>query len=80
MKTTLINSDAAVELLRDKLNEGLLAAAEPAIKKAMEDIEKELRKRLGEMLISVIDSSYAVERFGTDLRITVRRTPGTIGG
>lgn len=72
MAQDLINSDAAIELLRRKMNIEMMTAAEPVIKKALEDIEITMRRKLGAMIIATINSSFSVERYGNDLRILVK--------
>ena len=73
INTSLINQDVFLAQLHKKLNAEMLAAAEPLIKKAIEDIEAEMRRQLAQMLISVVEQSFAIERFGTDIRIIVKR-------
>lgn len=73
MASDWINSEKLMLDLKDKLNIEMQAAAEPVIRKAVEEAEKEMRKRLAEMFIAIIDSNFSVERMGTDLRILVMR-------
>lgn len=71
--TSLINHDAFTKYLHENLNKEMLAAAEPFINVALERAEAEMRRKLAQSLISVIEQSFSVERFGTDLRIIVKR-------
>ena len=53
------------------LKEKMLEAAQPILDKAMKDVEYELRKSLGGFVIGFIESSYSVERYGSEIRISV---------
>lgn len=78
MATTLINSENMIEALKARMNAEMLAAAEPVIKRAVEEAEKEMRQRLGAMFVSLIDSSFSVERNASSLHIIVTHVPGSI--
>lgn len=75
MSTTkiIINEETVLEQLKKQMNDEMLAAAEPVIKAAVVEAEKAMRKQLGSMFISLIEQSFSVERFGTDLRIIVKQ-------
>ena len=73
--STFINADKFVENLAASMNAEMVAAAEPIIKRAVEEAEREMRRKIGQMCISLIEHSFAVERFGTDLRILVHQVP-----
>ena len=47
-------------------------AAEPLIQYAVKEFEKEVRKIVGKAAVTLITDSFSVERFGPDLRITVK--------
>ncbi len=69
---TMINVDLMLARLKAELAEEMAKAAEPVILKAVEEAEKEIRKRLGLMFISLLDQSYSVERDGNYLRIIIQ--------
>jgi hypothetical protein len=68
----IINQDAFLTMLREKLTAGMMQAAEPVIQKALAEAEKAMRERLGSMVIGLLEHSYDVMRDGSDLRILVR--------
>jgi hypothetical protein len=72
MADSLINSDAAVSLLLQTMNKEMVAAAEPVIDKALADIEKVMREKLGSMVIAYLDNYMEVERMGNTLRILIK--------
>lgn len=72
MASTWINSENMLAALQKQMNAEMVAAAEPVIKKAVEDAEKEMRKRLGAMFVALLDQGFSVEGFGTELRIIVK--------
>ena len=72
MASTWINTDNMMRDLMSQMNKEMQEAAEPVIRKAVEDAEKEMRKRLGAMFVALIDRNFSVERCGTDLRILVK--------
>lgn len=76
MASTWINSDNMLAALQKQMNAEMMAAAEPVIKKAVEDAEKEMRKQLGAMVIALIEQSFSIERHGNDLRILVTHAGG----
>ena len=59
-----------------QMNAELMAAAEPAIQEAVKQVEKEVRKRFGALVISLIEQQFSVHRNGTDLHIVVHQRPG----
>lgn len=77
MASTWINTDNMLRDLMAQMNKEMQAAAEPVIRTAIEDAEKEMRKRLGAMFVALIDHSFSVERFGNDLRILVKHDKDT---
>lgn len=76
MSANWINSENMLRELKERMNEELMAAADPIIKKAVEDAEKEMRKRLASMFVALIDQNFSIERHGYDLRILVQRENG----
>lgn len=73
MSTMILNADAIVKTLSYTMNEEMKVAAEPVIAKALAEIETVMRRRMGEMLIAMINQDMNVFRQGTDLHITVRQ-------
>jgi len=72
MPSTFIDSDKMLDSLKKQMSEEMMAAAEPAIREAVEKAEKAMRQRLGEMFISLLTYHFSVERMGNDLRIVVK--------
>ena len=50
-------------------------AAEPIIQRAVKDYETEVRKIVGKAAVGMLEERYSIERFGQDLRITVKVGP-----
>lgn len=71
MATTFINPDAMLAGLKTNMNAEMMAAAEPVIRKAVEEAEREMRKRLAAMFVSLIDKSFSLERQQDTLLIRV---------
>ncbi len=61
----------AMQIKRSIENE-LNAISEPILKKAMEDIERETRRRLGGIVVGMLDR-YSVTQRGMEILITVKR-------
>ncbi len=61
---SLINKEYFHKQLLAQLNAGMKEAAEPVIEKALDDIEKEMRKKLGAMVVSFLDGYLEIERMG----------------
>lgn len=76
MATTWINSDNMLAMLQKQMNEEMMLAAAPVIEKAVAEAKKEMQKKLGAMFVAMIDQSFSVERFGSNLRITVIHDKG----
>ena len=70
--TTLINTDVALRILKDHMNTEMVAAAKPIVDKALLDIEKAMRKKLGAIIVAYLDHSIDVDRFGSALRILIK--------
>lgn len=68
----IINEEALLANLRGALSKEMQAAAEPLVKSAMADIEKAMRLRLAEMLVSMVRGEVDLYRDGRDLTIRVR--------
>lgn len=60
MASTWINADNMMRDLMAQMNKEMQAAAEPVIRKAVEEAEREMRKRLSAMFVALIDSSGSV--------------------
>lgn len=71
----IINQEAFLASLRAGLNKEMVAAAEPIVKEAMAAAEREMRKRLGEMVVGLLATQYSVMRDGRDLLIRVQMEP-----
>jgi len=68
----LLNRGAFLKMMQERLNIEMAKAAEPVIEKALDDIETEMRKKLGGMIVGFLDSYMEVERMGQSLRILVK--------
>ncbi len=71
--SSIIDTDVFLQVMRENINKDLLRAAQPVLDEALESIEKELRKKLGSIVISMIDSNFNIDRHGSDIRILVRQ-------
>ena len=67
-----IKEQEFLKVLHEQLNDELIAVAEPFVQEAIKNYERALRRRLGEMVIGMIEQSYSAERMGPNLIITVR--------
>lgn len=76
MASIVINPDSAMRILKDQMNAELMAAAEPAIQEAVKQVEQEVRKRFGALVVSLIEQQFSVCRNGTDLHIVVHQQKG----
>lgn len=70
--SSFINEELFVKQMRATLNEQMIQAAEPLVKQALGKVEVEMRKRLAEMLVSAVSTSYSLERDGRDIVVRVR--------
>lgn len=59
-------------ILTTTLTAELRKCAEPLIEEAVKDAEKALRKRIGELVLGMIDTSYELSKDGDVLKIEVR--------
>lgn len=71
-----INQDNMLRDLMSSMNEEMQAAAEPVIRKAVEEAEKKMRRSLATMFVAIIDRSFSIERMGNDIRILVKYEKG----
>lgn len=75
----VFSQPAFAEWFRNKLLIEFKEAAEPIIQKAVKDYEAEVRKTVGKAAVGMLEEAYSIERFGRDLRITVRVDSGSSG-
>lgn len=73
MAEIIINPEAALSAIKERLNAEMLKAAEPLVQAAVKAIEVAMRERLAAHLIAYMDKSYSIARHGQDLHIIVRR-------
>lgn len=71
----IINEEAFITSLRKTLNKEMLEAAEPVVKEMLAAAEREMRKRLGEMIVGLLATQYSAYRDGRDLIIRVQMEP-----
>lgn len=62
-----------IHSLRNSMQAELTKALEPMIENALAEIEKDMRKKLGAMVISLLEKGYSVMQDRQELRITVRK-------
>ena len=67
------NQPNMLKALQAQLNADMLAQAEPLIKKALEEIEKEMRARLAQRLIANIEQDMDIRTMGHTITITLRQ-------
>lgn len=72
----IINEQALLNLLREKLNADMPEAAEPIIQKALADIEQEMRRAIVPRLVSVLEGNLDMYRDRRDLVIRIRQVDG----
>jgi hypothetical protein len=72
------NREEAISALTNYLQTDLTRAAEPIIKKAVEEFEKELRAKMALRVMAIIDRSFEVSA-GMDV-LTIRVDYGSQGG
>lgn len=68
----IFNRDEFEKHFNNILKEQFVEASEPIIKKALEDYEKVLRKKVADFALTVIQSDYNVERMQNRLLISVK--------
>lgn len=73
---SIVNEQALHALLKEKLNQDMLAAAEPIIQKALADIEHEMRRAIVPRLVSMIEANVDLYRDNRDLVIRIRQADG----
>ena len=72
MSKTTAHPDGFLQAIKQALNEQMMAEAEPLIQKAVAEFERDMREKLAAKLIAQLDERYSIDRFGSELRITVR--------
>jgi len=72
---TRTNDQQFTQYIMDGLNKGLKEVGEAAIQAALKDIEGKMKEKLAVMVVSLIDCSFSLERFGHELRIVVVHKP-----
>lgn len=60
-------------LLKEALNHAMLKAAEPIIQQALRDAEREMREKLAQRLIGLIEQNISIQRMGRDLVIHLKQ-------
>ena len=67
-----INNKELEESLLKMINKNMTDMAEPLIKKAIKDIELEMRKSLAANLIALLSRDIVMDRMGQDIKIMVK--------
>lgn len=74
-----INAEDFAKNLQKALTDEMARAAEPIVQRvmqqAMAEVEHTIRKRLAEMVVSIVHTGYSVERDGHILVIRVQPLP-----
>ena len=73
MATGLLNTDMALKIIQDGMNEEMVKVAEPIIVDALKKIEAEMRLKLGGMVIGLIDYYMECESDRDTIRITIKK-------
>lgn len=72
--SSFVNQEALLTHLRDALTKQMQEAAEPALKEAIERIEKAMRQRIAEMVVAMVRTEIDVFRDGRNLLIRIQDT------
>lgn len=72
----LIDQKVLEAAIRAKLADGVLAGLEPIIKQAVVEAEKEIRKQIGTIALSILEHNYEIFSDTNRLVITVKHTKG----
>lgn len=76
--TNMINDDEFERVYFKNLNDAMTESAEPIIQKALADIERQMREKLAQALISIIKNDFNIQRNGRDLMIIVKQAENRI--
>ena len=71
MNKLILDPNNTLRHLQVQLTAELQQAAEPLIRKAIEDYEKEVRRRMSVAVIALIEHSFQVESYRDELVIKV---------
>lgn len=71
--TSFIDADKLRAHLIQKMNQDIMAAAEPIIQEALRKAERAMRERLGAMIIGQLETSFDVCRDGRVIQISVHQ-------
>lgn len=70
--TTHVTQESTNNEIGITLKRIITQKAEPMIQKALGEMEQELREKVAEFAVGLIQNDYVIERLGTDLRILIR--------
>jgi hypothetical protein len=73
MATGLLNTDMALKIIQDGMNEEMMKVAEPIITETLKKIEAEMRLKLGGMVIGLMDHYMECESNRDTIRITIKK-------
>ena len=68
-----MDHDNFIDAIGRAMQDELTKALEPMIRESIDKIEKDMRERLGLMVIRLIETSYSVQQDRQEILITVRR-------
>lgn len=69
----IINPENLLEKLRRDLNEEMLEAAEPFLQESLRKIEVEMRKKLAENLIGLVENNMNFHTNRNEINIIIRK-------
>ena len=69
----IFNKKGVLECLKNEMNEELIKVAQPAIDEALAKIEKDIKRKLGSMVIGLLDNYMEVESDRQTLRIVIKK-------
>lgn len=72
MSEILIDNKYVLQMLKERMNNELIVAAESMLEKALLDIEKTLREKHASMVIAFLDCQMCVECGKQSLQITIK--------
>ena len=72
----LLNPEATLAGIKERINAELLDAAEPVVQRALADVEREMRKRLAVHLVALLDRSFEMHSASDRLTIVMNRPDG----
>lgn len=76
MSISIERDESFLTILKAQLVVEMKKAAEPVLQQALKEAESAMRERLAACLISHIESTVSMQRYGHELRIVIDRGNG----